>query len=160
MKRLVKLIFVFTAAAAFAAGCNNTETVDASSGAPRQVESAYDLVAQSRPPIPDLPIPVDFKLDEAKSRTFETGGARYIDHIYKGKADKFAVARFYKRQMPINRWTLETDMFVQGDTMLDFQKDTERCRIIITTGSMIHPVKIKVQLWTSTRIETAAPGRK
>ena len=145
------------AAAAWLCGCNNTNTVDASSGAPREVQPAYELVAQSRPTIADLPLPVGFDLDEGRSRSFSAAGARYVDHVYYGKDDKFALARFYKRQMPVNRWTLVTDMFVQGDIMLDFEKDTERCRVIITeTNKVFHPMSVKVQLWTSGRIESPA----
>jgi len=143
---------------ALAGGCNNNQTIDRTGGAPRQVEPMMELVARSRPPIPDLPVPIGYKLDEGKSRNFAAAGARYIDHLYKGKADKFAVARFYKRQMPINRWTLVTDMFVQGNVVMEFEKQIERCNVTITDGSIFHPTYIKVQLWTSGRIET--PGEK
>jgi len=147
----------------FAGGCGKTQIVDRTSGAPRQVEPPAELLAQARPPIPDVPIPVGFKLDEGKSRNFEAAGARYVDHLYKGREDKFAVARFYKRQMPPRRWTWVTDMFVQGDIMLDFEKDTERCRVVVRKGSLFHSTYIQVQLWTSGRIEppaSAAPAEK
>ena len=85
------------------------------------------------------------------SGNFSAAGARYVDHVYKGRADKFAVGRFFKRQMPINRWALVTDMFVQGDIMLDFEKDTERCRVTITDGSF-GATAVKVAMWTSGRI--------
>jgi len=144
--------------ALLALGCNNAMTVDASSGAPRQVQPVAELVAQGRPPIPDLPLPIGFKLDEGKSRDYALSGARFVDHTYKGSANKLAVKRFYERQMPINRWVLTTAMFVRGDVILDFEKQTERCRIIVTDGSLFNPTRIKVQLWTSGRIET--PNQK
>lgn len=144
----------------FVVGCNNQQTVDASSGAPQQVEPVYELVAASRPPIPDLPIPVGCKLDEAKSRSFAAAGARYVDHVYNCDDGKFAVARFYKRQMPIHRWALVTDMFVQGDIMMDFEKDVERCRVIVTDGNLFNPTIVKVQLWTSGRIQTPTGSAK
>lgn len=151
----VQRILLFAISAMMAvAGCNNrSQTIDSSSGAARQVHPLYELVAQSQPPISDMPVPLTFKLDEGKSRNFAAAGARYVDHVYKGGADKFAVARFYKRQMPVARWTLVTDMFVQGDIMLDFEKQTERCRIIITDGTLFSASYIKAQLWTSGRIE-------
>ena len=152
----MSIVFVSVAILAFAVGCGGTQTIDASSGAPRKIEPMYDLVAKSRPVISDMPIPIGYSLDEGRSRTFETGVARYVDHVYKGGSDKFAVARFYKRQMPINRWALVTDMFVQGDVMLDFEKETERCRIIITDGNLFHKTNIKVHLWTTGRIEAPA----
>jgi hypothetical protein len=151
-----KWIVAVLAALALACGCTKTETIDASSGAPRQMRSPNDLVAQARPPIPDVPLPIGFDLDEGKSRNFAAAGLRWVDHFYKGGSDKFAVARFYKRQMPVNRWTLVTDMFTQGQIMLDFEKGAERCRVIVSDGSLFHPTRVKAQLWTSGRVPT--PG--
>lgn len=120
-----------------------------------------ELVGQARPPIPDVPVPSGFELKESRSRNFTAAGARYIDHAYQGSSDKFAVARFYKRQMPINRWTLVTDMFVQGDIMLDFEKNTERCRVTVTEGNIFQGTVVKVALWTSGRIiQPAGTGGK
>jgi len=135
-------------------GCTRTETIDSSSGAPRQMQAASDLVAQARPPIPDVPVPIGFELDQGKSRNFAAAGQRYVDHVYKGGSDKYAVARFFKRQMPVSRWTLVTDMFAQGNITLDFEKQAERCRITLYDGSLLHPTKFKVQLWTSGRVST------
>ncbi len=149
-----KWIVAGLSAMMWAAGCNNTVTIDSSSDAPRQMNAAPDLVAQSRPPIPDVPLPVGFELDQAKSRNFAAAGQRYIDHVYKGGSDKYAVARFYKRQMPVSRWTLVTDMFTQGDITLDFEKPPERCRITVFDGSLLHPTKVKVQLWGSGKVTT------
>ncbi len=143
-----------------AAGCSQSRTVDASGGAPREVQTIPELVAQSRPPIPDLPVPIGFSLKESKSRDFAAAGARYVDHVYRGGDDRFAVARFYKRQMPIARWTLVTSLFVQGEVMLDFEKETERCRVVITKGGLFHRTDVKVQLWTSGQIQTASAQRK
>jgi hypothetical protein len=147
---------LFAAASFWAAGCNSSSssTIDASSGAPRQMAPVVELVAQFRPPIPDLPLPVGFDLDQSRSRNFAAAGMRWVDHRYEGGNDKFAVARFYRRQMPINRWTLVTEMFTQGDLTLDFEKQTERCHIVVSDGNLIHPTIIKVQLWTSGRVQT------
>ena len=129
------------------AGCGGVSTDGANVVGP-----IPEMVAMQRPPIEDLPVPIGFYLDEGKSRNFTAAGARYIDHAYSGRADKFAVGRFYKRQMPIRRWTLVTDMFVQGDIMLDFEKDTERCRIRISDGGFFGSTKVKMAVWTSGRI--------
>jgi len=142
------------------AGCNDSGGGSrVSAGGTGPVGPIPELVAMSRPPIADLPIPIGFDLNESKSRNFTAAGARYADHVYKGSADKFAVGRFYKRQMPINRWTLVTDMFVQGDIMLDFEKDTERCRVTITDGSFGSTV-VKVAMWTSGRIRPPTTGTR
>ena len=147
---------VAVTALAGALGCNNTQTVERTSGGVREIQPAMTLIAQSRARISDVPVPLGYKLDEGKSRDFQAAGARYVDHVYHGNDDKFAVGRFYRRQMPINRWTLVTDIFVQGVIQLDFAKDTEVCRIAVDDRhNLFHPSVIKVQLWTSGRIEPA-----
>lgn len=134
-------------------GCGgSSEKMETTSGGYREVAPPIELIAQANPPIHDMPIPIGFKLDENRSRNFSAAGARYVDHLYKGNADKWVVARFYKRQMPTNRWTFVTDIFAQGDIRLDFERETERCQIIIGKGSLFNPTYIKVQLWTTGRI--------
>ena len=135
------------------AGCGGSSTsIGAPTDGPSAVGPIPELVAMRRPPIEDLPVPIGFYLDENKSRNFSAAGARYIDHAFKGRSDKFAVGRFYKQQMPISRWTLVTDMFVQGDIVLDFEKDTERCRITVSEGGPFGSTRVKIAVWTSGRI--------
>jgi hypothetical protein len=117
-----------------------------------------NLVASARPAIPDLPVPIGFKLDESESLDYALAGARFVNHKYKGKPDKFTVKRFYERQMPINRWTLTTAMFAGGEIMMDFEKETERCRVSIDSGSFLglfDTTHVYVRLWTSGPIQGA-----
>jgi len=144
--------------AAALAGCNNQQA-SGPSGDPGTVGPMPELVPLNRPPIADIPVPLGFHLEEGKSRNFSAAGARYVDHVFSGSADKFAVGRFYKRQMPISRWTMVTDMFVQGDIMLDFEKESERCRILVTGGGTFRSTKVKVALWTSGRVVPPSGAR-
>lgn len=123
------------------------------------VESSpsVELVGQARPPIPDLPTPVGFNLDETRSRNFVTVGSRYVDHLYKGRAEKMAVVRFYQRHMPINRWEPITDVFSQGDMVMDFRKGGEFCRVTVAAGSLLHPVYVKVNIWSAARPGASPP---
>ncbi|MGC9455662.1 MAG: hypothetical protein ACP5HU_12490 [Phycisphaerae bacterium] len=127
-------------------GCGNSGQANTANN--NRTERSTELVGQARPPVADLPVPVGFSLDEQRSRGFTTGGARWVDHVYKGSADKFAVARFYKRNMPINNWNLMTDMFVQGDIILTFEKEHEAARVVISDGSLFNPTQVSLQLWT------------
>jgi len=145
---------LLVAVAVSAAGCNDRQTIDSSGGAPREVNPPLELVAQGRPPIADIPVPIGFKLDEGKSRNLAAAGLRWVIHLYKGGSNKYAVARFYRRQMPINRWTLVTDVFSQGALRLDFEKGNERCHVEVTDGSLFHPTYIRVELWPTGPIPT------
>jgi len=157
MKRRRMIWLLSASLAATALGCNGTQKANRPPESNR-VAPIPELRAQARPPIPDLPVPVGFRLDEGKSRTFEAGGARYIDHVYRGGSDKFTVARFFKKQMQISRWTLMTSMFVQGDIRLDFEKGAERCSITITDGDLFHKTHVNVQLWVSRPIQRGNEG--
>jgi hypothetical protein len=137
-------------AAVATTGCNSNTTND-SGGSARQAEPT-ELVAMSRPPVPDLPVPIGFDLDQGRSRNLAAAGVRWVDHVYKGSGDKFAVARFYRRQMPINRWVLVTEMFSKGDLKLDFEKQNERCHITLSDGDVFHATIIRTELWTAGRV--------
>lgn len=151
----ILLASLFVAPVLLLAGCNrNSDPGGTAGGAHREVSFPPELIAKARPPVPDLPVPIGFDIDEGGSRDFAAAGLRWVDHVYKGKADKFAVRRFYKRHMPIARWVLVTLRTVQGEITLDFEKETERCVITITKGSLLHPTYIEMALWTSGRIET------
>jgi len=125
--------------------------------APGAVGPPTELMYMSRPPIADLPVPVGFELVENRSRNLAAAGARFVDHVYSGRADKFAVWRFYKRLMPINRWALVTDKFVQGEIQMDFEKESERCQVTVTDGGFLQPTVVKMAVMPSGRI-TAPQG--
>lgn len=147
-----KWIYVAVAAATLLVlGCNNrgNRTIDTTGGAPREVSMLPELIAVSRPYVPDVPVPLDFKQSEKQSIDFGAGSARYVHHVYKGKADKWEVRRFYEKQMPINRWSLVTYMSAEGEISLDYEKSNERCRVIISDGTWLYPSRVIVRVWTS-----------
>jgi hypothetical protein len=155
-----KWIMVLAAASAMAVGgCDRQQpVVDASTGAPRMVEPVTELVGQGRPPIPDFPVPVGFALNESLSRNFAAAGLRSVEHVYDGKADKFAVKRFYQQQMPVSRWVLQNDLVAEGTITMEFEKEGhgERCTVVITTREwwhLFHPTRIAARLYTSGRAE-------
>lgn len=153
MTRLCLLCLVLVAVLV-QAGCNNNNATVNANGEAKPSSPPVELKSQPRPPIADLPLPMGFTLDESRSRNFAAAGMRWVDHLYNGGNDKFAVSRFYRRQMPINRWTLVTEMFTQGCVTLDYEKQTERCHIVVSDGNLIHPTVVKVMLWTSGRVAT------
>jgi hypothetical protein len=140
----------------WACGCDVSQQSRAAGS--NRPEPVPELVGQARPPVADLPVPLGFKLDQGRSRSFATGGVRWVDHVYKGSADKFAVARFYKRNMPISKWELMTDMFVQGKIILTFEKPGEASRVEIRDGDLFHSTYIETALWTKGQM-AAPPAR-
>ena len=151
-----KWIFIVAAALAVS-GCTRDRTIDSSGGAPREVSMMPGLVAVSRPYVPDVPVPLDFQQVEKQSIDFGAGSARYVHHIYKGKAAKWDVRRFYEKHMPVNQWSLVTYMNADGEMSLDYEKQNERCRIIVADGSWFYPVRVIVRLWTSGPIVPKTP---
>ncbi len=163
MMRCAAVVVGLTVVVSALSGCVNAQYAPAPAGASGGEGSipagGPELVAMTHPPIPDLPVPTGFRLDESRSRNFRGGSARYVDHLYKGSSDKFAVGRFYMRQMPIQRWTLTADRFVQGDVIMDFQKESENCQIMVVDGGPFRGSEIRVMLWTSGRMDPVAKPR-
>lgn len=116
-----------------------------------------DLVAQPRPPVPDIPVPSDFKLEEKMSRSRSRGTWRTVDYLYRGSGEKFAVIRFFERQMPINGWTATDKRFVQGRATLNFVNDNEVCSITVYNASGWNGTYIHVDVSPSG--ETIPPAK-
>jgi len=72
-----------------------------------------------------------------------------VDHSYLGASSRYAVSRFYRRQMPVNRWELVSDRFRQGTVYLDFRRDTETCRIVIGDGTWLKGTRIQATILPS-----------
>ncbi|MDP6045718.1 MAG: hypothetical protein QGH94_12305 [Phycisphaerae bacterium] len=115
-----------------------------------------ELAARAKSPVADLPVPMGFTIDAERSRTFDSGVARLVDHLYTGNASTFAVARFYKKAMVLRRWRFVNETFSLGDQDLRFTRPGETCRVRITPGSWLHPTKLKLELWTSEIINRPA----
>ena len=117
-----------------------------------------ELAAVAKPPVADLPVPMGFILDEGNSRSNDSGVARFVDHLYTGSASKFAVSRFYKKAMVARKWRFVSETFSLGDQNLRFERPGEKCSVFISSGSWLHPTKLKLQLWTSEIINRPASG--
>ncbi len=154
-----KLMIVSLVAVLAASGCDQQVGHMAASDEAK-LGIAPELVPAARTSVPDFPVPVGFSLDESLSRSFAAGGARSVFHVYRGRANKFDVARFYRKQMAVNRWVLVTDRFLLGEVKMDFEKETERCLVVITDEKFRSSVAIQVELFTSGRIKSPTQGKK
>lgn len=113
-----------------------------------------------RTTIADLPVPTTFELEELRSRTFDNGAFRYVDLLYKGSASKQVVMDFYKNQMPIARWNRLTKHLSQGQTVIEYAKGNERCRVTISGGGMLRSTYIQITTWPINKANQPKPKPK
>lgn len=84
------------------------------------------------PPEVDVPVPVGFRLQERSCEDWSSGALRYVRHRYLGKADKYAVRKFYREQMPLVRWSAVSESQVAGRHTLRFKRAKESCTITVS----------------------------
>ena len=94
------------------------------------------LVADPHSPIPDVPVPVGFRLDQSVSRSSESGDTRVIDHTYAGRAGNAEIQEFYLGQMKRYGWTLSASQRVHLVVAQQYRREKpvpETCELRITT---------------------------
>lgn len=117
-------------------GCSSSGSTAVSSEAASSASPASPvsgLVPRTSPPIADLPVPIGFEIVDAISRHYQAGAIRFIDHTYKGSADRFAAEAFYKEQMPRNGWAAVQSRLVRGRMVLEFRKGAELATVEIAS---------------------------
>ena len=133
----------------FVAGCApkaSTEPLDSQvAGAPAD---QAPLAGHKITAVPDLPVPAKMKIKKSASYSFEGAGSRDVDYTYEGWVDIRRVHRFYREQMPLNRWQLLTDNDIRGVYWLTFQKNRELCTVIIRKSLLF---------WTEVRLLIQQP---
>ena len=104
------------------------------------------LVASHTPFHRDVPVPSGFRMVDQASEDWSNGSVRYVRHEYRGRADKLAVRAFYRKQMPLVRWTLLDDSNVQGRIGMRFDRGGESCTISIEDYSSGWSGAVSVQV--------------
>ena len=147
------LLMTVLVAALVTTGCQNTVGVRRidTGGSAREQLVPTELVSQARTPISDIPVPLRFELDLEKSRSCATGGTRVVDHRYSGGEDKWAVGRFYKRQMGNHGWTAMSDQMILGRISLRYVKGNERCVVEINDGGWASGTQVNVLIFPENR---------
>lgn len=85
----------------------------------------------SHPYEADIPVPAGFVLVDQSSEDWSSGPLRYLRHRYRGKADKEAVREFYRKQMPLVRWTPMQESRADGRCRMSFTRGSESCAVTI-----------------------------
>ena len=98
-------------------------------------------------------MPTGFRLVDQASEDFSSGPVRYVRHRYLGRADKYAVREFYRKQMPLVRWTAISDSNVNGRITMRFQRQDESCTVTIEdeTSGFARRVAVQVMIAPSAR---------
>ena len=93
---------------------------------------AEPLVARTDHPIPDVPVPAPFAIDRGESLDHTSPTMRLIRHVYTARSvSPAAVARFYRRQMPIGSWQPLGEVEGGGGRLMAFGRGDEKCLIHI-----------------------------
>lgn len=118
------------------------------------------LMPVMTPVVSDVPQPIGFELDKDESRFYDKlpGGARVVDHVYKGRASLFRVKEFYEEQMLSYRWVRIGGDVSEGVLTLDFEKDKDRCHIRATERGLFGTVHVRIKIKSFDR-KTTSSGR-
>ncbi len=88
-----------------------------------------ELRPSVKPATADIPLPSGFRLREQSSEDWASGPVRYLRHRYEGRADQAAVREFYRREMPLLRWTAIEDGSINGRVRMRFERERETCTV-------------------------------
>jgi hypothetical protein len=100
------------------------------------------LVARVGSPIPDVPMPIGFVGIAPESRASVEGGIRRVRHVYQGRADVEAVARFYRRQAQLHDWQSGDGRASASLNQMTFTKGNEKLWLHIDRVGAVTTVTI------------------
>lgn len=86
-------------------------------------------------PIPDVPLPIGFKVVASKSRSsVGEGGVRTVQHYYQGRVSVVDLMTFYKQQLWRHDWQAEEvpTFHADGPTFMRFTKGPEDLEFRLT----------------------------
>ncbi len=101
----------------------------------------------------DIPLPEGFRLIDQSSEDWSSEAVRYLRHQYAGRADRLNVREFYRKQMPLVRWTADSESDVHGRCTMQFSRRNEHCTITIRKKRSVLRSRTVVDV-------IIAPGRK
>jgi hypothetical protein len=157
MKGNLRLLLVL-AAACWTAGCTKTGSSGAAGGASVDVP---EMQAKASPAFVEVPMPVGFKYDVDRSRSATWAGGEYVDHFYTGSADRFAVARFYRKQMPLSGWAPKPeDQSGGGIITQEYDKQGKTCRVRISDAGVFTGTEVHVTVFPNPQAAGPSGARK
>ncbi|MEX0885429.1 MAG: hypothetical protein WD009_03220 [Phycisphaeraceae bacterium] len=73
------------------------------------------LVAQPESPIPDVPVPVGFRLLQDRGHVDVSGGGRSVHHVYQGRGRQPDAVTFFRQNLPRRGWERTRRPFEEED---------------------------------------------
>jgi len=80
---------------------------------------------------PDVPVPANFMHDQKNSSAYVSATVRTTSIKYVGSARTDELIEFYRRQMPAFGWMEASALGVENKQTIVFQKNREKCEILI-----------------------------
>lgn len=101
------------------------------SNAGKTIKGIIDTPSVKNYQAPDVPVPANFDYRPDKSWAYVTGSVRTTSIKYIGSARTEDLLEFYRKQMPQSGWMEKMDLDVDSKKAVGFQKNYEKCKIII-----------------------------
>lgn len=89
-------------------------------------QTGLGLVARPDSPIPDLPMPIGFKVVVDQSLVEVHGISRYVRHVYQGRSSMADATRFYRHHAPLYGWRPVSERAENSQTLMWYVKGDER----------------------------------
>ena len=145
-RRVSPLLLILAALIlALSAGCESVPRYFSDDRQLLDEPTGEQLVARPNSAIPDAPMPIGFVMVETRSRAYTvTGGGRFVEHCYQGRADKADVMRFYHEQLSRNGWSGLSEQNQAGNITSFYAKGPESLRLSVT-GDAVTTVVITIR---------------
>lgn len=91
------------------------------------------------PLLANVPLPNGFELVDDRSRVSSSGGVRFAQCEFVGKAPRGNVLEFFKEYMPTGGWQLRDERLIAGVYELRYDSEREKCDVRLRQdGSKTH----------------------
>jgi len=102
------------------------------------------LVLSPAPYIPDVPMPVGFKIVASQSSSSFDGRARTVHHYYQGRANPGETVDFYQGHLPRNDWDFVTNTVGGQTTTLRYTKGPESLTVAVRHVQGVSSVTVDI----------------
>ena len=121
-------------------------------------QQAAGLVPQIEPAIPDVPLPVGFKLLRDRGHVEVTGAGRSVHHVYQGRGKQAEAVGYFRQTLRRHGWQRVSPPFEEEDGSMRLAYSNGRERLDIHLVERIQRLTIDVRIEPAD-MARASPGR-